>query len=366
MNRISKIIFRSLIFCAAVLLFLLSVSRLAIENAQRRHFRSSARYMHFENIVEIKYIWPVQRRNPRIAILMVIEPDTKMEFYEHAMSSIACYSRVWNYDFLIVNSSDFRNECTHKDKFFRRHCVAARILGAYDYILFLDADIGVVNPTRRIEEFLDVKAEVIFYDRFYNWEVMAGAYLVKNTNWSKHFLDGFANYEFRLPKSFHGTDNGALHVSVISYWCHVKRLPRSYDRFLIGVLAWGRTGKRRKPYGREVLLIEKLHHIRARATSLFQAYLAEVILGTNDAGLATCLHVYSRSRNFLDLFMYEACIRKLLGNSTYFGKIKILPKGKAWARDNWMTNSLWNPERDFMMHNWKLTQLRTYKNAPLP
>ncbi|EPB72557.1 hypothetical protein ANCCEY_08334 [Ancylostoma ceylanicum] len=210
---------------------------------------------------------PQYHRGPRIAILMVIEPDTKMEFYEYAMSTIACYARVWNYDFLVVNSSDFRDECTHKDKFFRRHCVAARILDAFDYILFLDADIGVVNPIRRIEEFLDVKAEVIFYDRFYNWEVMAGAYLVKNTIWSKHFLDGFANYEFRLPKSFHGTDNGALH-----------------------------------------------------------AYLAEVILGTNNAALATCLHVYSRSRNFHDLFMYEACIRELLGNSTYFGKIKILPK----------------------------------------
>ncbi|KAK6036675.1 hypothetical protein COOONC_25820 [Cooperia oncophora] len=34
-------------------------------------------------------------------------------------------------------------------------------------------------------------------------------------------------------------------------------------------------------------------------------------------------------------------------------------QGTAWARDNWITNSKWNEERDFMMHNWKLTQLRT-------
>ncbi|EYC04108.1 hypothetical protein Y032_0089g2220 [Ancylostoma ceylanicum] len=223
------------------------------------------------------------------------------------IASIACYARVWKYDFRVVNSSDYRNECPHKDKYFRRHCVAARILSAYDYILFLDADIGVVNPKKRIEDFLDAKAEMIFYDRFFNWEVMAGAYLAKNTDWTKHFLDEFANYEFRLPKSFHGTDNGALH-----------------------------------------------------------AYLAEVILGVNNAGLAPCLYVYAKSKNFDDLFMYEACIRKLLGNTTHFGHIKILRKGTAWARDNWMTNSLWNPERDFMMHNWKFTQLRTYKSTPLP
>ncbi|VDM60162.1 unnamed protein product [Angiostrongylus costaricensis] len=83
-----------------------------------------------------------------------------------------------------------------------------------DYILFLDSDMGVVNPKRRIEEFLDENAEVIFYDRFYNWEVMAGSYLIKNSNWSRTFLQGFADYEFRLPKSFHGMDNGAIHVGI--------------------------------------------------------------------------------------------------------------------------------------------------------
>ncbi|KAK6050813.1 hypothetical protein COOONC_11682 [Cooperia oncophora] len=31
-----------------------------------------------------------------------------------------------------------------------------------------------------------------------------------------------------------------------------------------------------------------------------------------------------------------------------------------------MTNSKWNDERDFMIHNWKLTQLRTYRKRPIP
>ncbi|EYC23970.1 hypothetical protein Y032_0014g2246 [Ancylostoma ceylanicum] len=276
----------------------------------------------FEYVVEEKLERPLMNRSPRIAILVVIEADTELGFYEHAMSSVACYVRIWKYEFRIVSSNDYQSECPHKDKFFRRHCIVARILGSYDYLLFLDGDIGVVNPKRRIEDFLDADAEIIFYDRFYNWEVMAGAYLAKNSNWTKRFLDGFANYEFRLPKSFHGTDNGALHVSV---YLHTS------GRF-----------------------------------SLSPAYLAEVILGSNHDGLDSCLRIYGQSRDFDDLFMYEACIRELLGNSTHFGPIKILRKGTAWARDNWITNSLWNPERDFMMHNWKLPQMMTYKHIPLP
>ncbi|PIO60638.1 hypothetical protein TELCIR_17861, partial [Teladorsagia circumcincta] len=77
----------------------------------------------------------------------------------------------------------------------------------------------------------------------------------------------YADFEFRLPKSFHGTDNGAIH-----------------------------------------------------------AYLAEFIVPTAGVDLAICLWIYNNSKGYDDLFAYEACIRDLLGNGPSFGKIKILPK----------------------------------------
>lgn len=79
---------------------------------------------------------------------------------------------------------------------------------------------------RSFKEFIDDKHEVYMYDRFWNWEIMAGiknsqplkclfqgSYIVKGTKFGKAFVRGFANFEFIHPKiNDHGTDNGAIQV----------------------------------------------------------------------------------------------------------------------------------------------------------
>ncbi|KJH43190.1 hypothetical protein DICVIV_10789, partial [Dictyocaulus viviparus] len=199
---------------------------------------------------ELEHFLPHDSIN-KSAILEVIEPDTDPAFYHHAMMSVSCYARAQGYEFRIIISSNYSKECPHKDVYLRRHCVVAQILPNYHTVLYIDADMGVVYPKRRIEEYIDEDIEIAFFDRFYNWEVAAGSYIVRNTPWTVNFLKNFADYEYRLPKKFHGTDNGALH-------------------------------------------------------------------------------------------------------------------GTAWVRDNWMTNSKWSPEKDFMIHNWKITQLRKYTDDDLP
>ncbi|PAV87154.1 hypothetical protein WR25_10660 [Diploscapter pachys] len=263
-----------------------------------------------ESISSMKFYG--QAEKPKIAIIVVTHRDGTGQ-YSLALDSIKCYCQARGYEFILI-FNDRNEKCGQRDitfqHFFRRHCHVANEIAnsTINYFLFIDADIGVVNPKRKIEEFIDPKFDMIYYNRFYNQEITAGSYIAKNTNWTIKYLRDYANYETKLPRGDHGKDNGGLH-----------------------------------------------------------AYIAEVLFPKRPIEIASCWMVYNQSRNHNDLFTFEACIQTLLGiDEDISGRIKIFKKGTGWCRDSWLTNSLWNSTTDFMIHGWKNSRMINYTEKELP
>ncbi|KAJ1365667.1 hypothetical protein KIN20_026069 [Parelaphostrongylus tenuis] len=223
-----------------------------------------------------------QRRPLNIAIVSIINDriSTRRD-YKTAMDSVECYSLQNSYSFITPNSSHYEEKCPHIDFNFKRHCIVADILqnNNYDWILFADSDIGVVNEKIRLEKYIRPEADLIFFDRFFNFEIMAGSYFVKKSNFSISFLHGWADYEKRLPTSFHGSDNGAIHM-----------------------------------------------------------YLVELLVPKSSL-ISRCQKLWRSTTNFETLTRYTLCCREVLktSNST---NIFVYEKGKGWARDAWLTNSI--------------------------
>jgi hypothetical protein len=83
-------------------------------------------------------------------------------------------------------------------------------------VVVLDADVvgGVSNLS--LARWIDAADfDIAFYERVWNFEIMAGNYLVRNTKFSRKFLQLWANYEYVLPSGFHSSDNGAIHLAVL-------------------------------------------------------------------------------------------------------------------------------------------------------
>uniref|UniRef100_A0A0N5BDS2 Glycosyltransferase n=1 Tax=Strongyloides papillosus TaxID=174720 RepID=A0A0N5BDS2_STREA len=160
----------------------------------------------------------------QIAIVMVIESASESN-YEQAMETVKCYSLHYNYTFVILHQEkvpEFSYNCHYKDFMFRRHCIIANYAQKYKneikYIVFIDGDIGVVNPVHRLENYLPKDGEdILFYDRIFNNEIMAGSYIIRNTLYTRSFLKFFADYEYKMPKTNGGRDNVALQAVFVDF-----------------------------------------------------------------------------------------------------------------------------------------------------
>ncbi|KAJ1366280.1 hypothetical protein KIN20_026906 [Parelaphostrongylus tenuis] len=84
---------------------------------------------------------------------------------------------------------------------------------------------------------------------------------------------------------------------------------------------------------------------------MLQMYLVE-LFANNSHLIPRCQELWKCTVNFETLTRYTLCCREAL-KGLNITKIFVYEKGKGWARDAWLTNSYWSPERDFMFHDMK-------------
>ncbi|KAI6190816.1 hypothetical protein M3Y97_00159500 [Aphelenchoides bicaudatus] len=165
----------------------------------------------------VKHVYPPRRNMEeckplfgRIGIFVAVNTDHGDKLYKIAQASLQCYLKSTPYKYFYIDiDKDVRTlgRCNQTNVYYKRHCVAAHYLHEVDWMLFLDGDIGVVNPNHCVEEWIDDRVDMIFYERFFK--------LMKNTEKSKRFLLDFANMEYEQFEGFTGYDNGVLQILIL-------------------------------------------------------------------------------------------------------------------------------------------------------
>uniref|UniRef100_A0AC34FZC2 Hexosyltransferase n=1 Tax=Panagrolaimus sp. ES5 TaxID=591445 RepID=A0AC34FZC2_9BILA len=126
--------------------------------------------------------------NARIAIVMAVAKASDYEEFVYAINATKCYAAHFGYQMHIIElyeNHELEKNCNHTHLFFKRHCALAWLMESnrltIDYALYLDADMGVINPCHTIQEYVvkDVRVHLTFYERYFNVQFAAGSYIAK-------------------------------------------------------------------------------------------------------------------------------------------------------------------------------------------
>lgn len=154
-----------------------------------------------------------------VAIAIVSDSHFSSKFRTQARS-IECYATLHGYEFFLLDPAEVAPIChtNHKEFFFRKHCTIAQWLltrPAHSFVVVVDGDVVAGTANRSLDAWLRYDFDLAFYERSWNFEVMSGNYVVRNTKFSRLFLQHWASYEYIVPRGFSSADNGAIHLALL-------------------------------------------------------------------------------------------------------------------------------------------------------
>jgi hypothetical protein len=119
---------------------------------------------------------PLPTTGPRNAIVVGISADWVGEFAA-GLSALGCYAALQGY---ALHIELFNLQPDRGLFYYTRTRAVAKYLPLYDWVLHLGSDVVVANRTKRLEEYIDDRFDLILNDRE-NGEVHADGYLIKNS-----------------------------------------------------------------------------------------------------------------------------------------------------------------------------------------
>jgi hypothetical protein len=106
-------------------------------------------------------------------------------------SNFECYAAAHNYTFLLNIMDDMpAGQFFHE----RHHVVRQQLLRRFHFLLHLDADSLVLNISRSLDQYLRPDSPHVQLHMHENGEVTAAAYLVRNSAYSRCFLQYWADF----------------------------------------------------------------------------------------------------------------------------------------------------------------------------
>ena len=154
----------------------------------------------------------------RVGIVVVADQDFQ-SLQEPLYKTLRCYAARHGYECFILEPSSSCRQVLH-DFFFQKHCTVREFLSKRppSYTLFVvDGDVIAAAPEVSLSRWIEQDADVLLYEREWNFEITAGNYMVRNTQFGLSFLLAWEQFDYRARsiKGFHSFDNGAIHLVVL-------------------------------------------------------------------------------------------------------------------------------------------------------
>jgi len=130
--------------------------------------------------------------------------------YSEAINSKYCEEKGYTY-FCEKNSTKIRTSLEDRSPHWYKIKLIREILNTdiFNYILFLDADAIISDFNQEIEDFIDDEFNMVFAEDIGHHSSMnTGVFLVKNSEWSKNFLDTW----WKSGEIFKGKDSQDLPI----------------------------------------------------------------------------------------------------------------------------------------------------------